>query len=86
MAPGPPDNFIYTPPPSCPEAKGTVIELKRQTSGVLSDDQKEWLEDLNEIGWVVACCHGAEKAIALVKDLGYDPRYIPKEGEGYEKI
>lgn len=47
---------------------GLYIELKRQKGGRLSDDQKKWLDELTEQGYLAVRCDGAEAAIKTIED------------------
>lgn len=48
---------------------GLYIELKRKNGGTLSKKQENWISHLNEAGYLAVCCHGWEKARAVI--LGY---------------
>lgn len=50
------------------------IEMKREKGGVVSPEQKEWIEILNAVAGVKAyVCRGATEAINLVEEyLGYN--------------
>lgn len=69
--PGVPDILIFSPPPINPTAKGVAIELKRIKGGTLSPDQKRWLSDLSDIGWITKRCNGSGEAIDFLRELGY---------------
>lgn len=71
MKRGAPDVLIFKQPPSHPFARGVAIELKRVKGGVVSPEQKQWLEALRGAGWVTAVCPGADDAYAFLKTLGY---------------
>lgn len=47
---------------------GLYIELKRQKGGRLSDDQKKWLDELTEQGYLAVRCDGSEAAIKTIED------------------
>ena len=47
---------------------GLYIELKRQKGGRLSEDQKKWLDELTEQGYLAVRCAGAEAAIKTIED------------------
>lgn len=49
-------------PAPCGGYNGLYIELKRQKSGKLSEDQKDWIEVLNNNGYLATVCHGWEQA------------------------
>ena len=42
---------------------GLFIEMKRSTGGVVSPEQKEWIEFLTKMGYYVKVCKGASEAI-----------------------
>lgn len=56
---GVPDIVLPCP---CGGYHGLYIELKRQKSGTVSDDQKRYLEFLNFAGYKAVICRGWEKA------------------------
>ena len=68
---GVPDVLITSRPPSRPEARGVAIELKRRSGGTVSPDQKRWLAQLEQDGWVVAVCRGSDEAVAFLASLGW---------------
>jgi len=43
------------------------IELKRESGGRLSPEQKIWLSDLNKYGNLGVCVRGGPKAIEIIK-------------------
>lgn len=47
---------------------GMVIEMKRRTKGVVSDEQQEILMLLIEQSYMARVCYGADEAIAAIKD------------------
>lgn len=67
---GVPDVLIFTPPTAQP-GRGVALELKRKVGGVVSDDQRRWLEDLRRCGWVTLVARGADEAIKLLLGCGY---------------
>ena len=69
--PGVPDILIFTPPPNNPAARGVAIEVKRTSRGVLSGDQRIWLQQLERCGWEVLTAKGARAGIAFLVSLGY---------------
>ena len=71
---GVPDVIIVDPPPACPANVGVAIELKRRKGGSLTLEQKEWLNVLEQRGWAVAVCKGADEAIRFLESLGYGKR------------
>lgn len=46
-----------------------IIEMKRQKSGTVSAEQKDWLEKLEMAGIPGKVCHGAEEAVDFVKSF-----------------
>ena len=44
------------------------IELKRVQGGVVSDNQKEWISRLRELGCAVFIAYGCEEAIRVIKE------------------
>lgn len=46
---------------------GLYIELKRASGGKVSDEQKEWIQKLNQEGYLAVVCNGADEAITQVK-------------------
>ena len=72
---GAPDLIIFDRPPSKREAKeacpGVAIELKRIKGGRVSDEQRQWLDNLSARGWITAVCKGFEEAVKLLEELGY---------------
>ena len=63
---GVPDNFIFDGPE---EYKGIVIELKRVKGGRLTPEQKCWLKELKERGWLTKVSHGADEAIDWLEEI-----------------
>lgn len=58
---------------------GVAIELKRIKDGQTSADQKKWLADLTERGWICEVCAGADKAIEFLQSLGYGRSNVPRQ-------
>lgn len=46
---------------------GLYIELKKQSGGVVSPEQKWWHQQLTEMGYRVEVCKGAKAAIAAIE-------------------
>lgn len=69
--PGVPDALIFTPPPVRPDVRGVALELKRTKGGRLSPEQREWLENLDRLGWITLVCKGATAAQRALRELGY---------------
>lgn len=68
---GVPDLLVFDPPPARPGCVGTALELKRASGGVVSDDQRRWLAQLEERGWAVLVAYGAADAVERLRALGY---------------
>jgi hypothetical protein len=47
--------------------KSLYIEMKRKKGGVVSEEQKKWIDWLNDNGYSAKVCHGADEAIEYVK-------------------
>lgn len=47
---------------------GLYIELKRAVGGILSDEQKWWIDELISQGYAAIVCHGADEAIRAIKE------------------
>ena len=52
-----------------------AIEMKRRKGGIVSKDQKRWLEILQASGAMTAVCHGADEAIAFVDAIMKEVQY-----------
>jgi hypothetical protein len=73
---GVPDLIVITPPPARPNAKGTVIEMKKpkELGGSYKNirpAQKEWLITFGKNGWICIVGFGAKDAIESLIELGY---------------
>ena len=69
---GLPDILIFERPPAYGnQFVGVAIELKRKKGGIVSDEQKEWLEKLQKQGWFAIVCRGADEAILILEQCGY---------------
>ena len=71
---GLPDIIIFDRPPVCHNGfvfSGAAIELKRRSGGVVSEDQKDWINKLSDRGWAASVCYGCDEAIEFLKNLGY---------------
>lgn len=64
---GVPDMLVIIPPERAVDGLGRVIfcEMKRQRSGVVSPEQRQWIAALNAVGGTVDAfiAHGADEAI-----------------------
>ena len=81
VKPGVPDLLIFTIPPSYPNSKGLAIEMKRRKGGQLRQNQKEWLDRLENIGWMTFVAKGADEAIDLI-DILYNKKMLHEEVHG----
>ncbi len=68
---GVPDILVFDRPPVYPGKVGTALELKRRSAGTVSPEQREWLQALDERGWIVAICKGWNEAVAFLESAGY---------------
>lgn len=46
---------------------GLYIELKRRVSGVVSEHQQQWIEQLRSQGYKAEVAHGASEAIQIIE-------------------
>ena len=65
LIPGIPDLFIPVPKDG---KHGIWIEMKKEKGGVVSPEQREWLEARAADGYATAVCHGADEAIKIIQD------------------
>jgi hypothetical protein len=68
---GLPDLLIFTPPPYSPGCPGVAIEMKRDATGRVSDEQRAWLDQLEAYGWKSFVGFGADATIRSLSELGY---------------
>lgn len=68
---GVPDVMIFDSPPLHPCSPGVAIELKRRHGGVVSQEQKEWLEYLENKMWCCCVAKGWKEARDFLKTLGW---------------
>lgn len=81
---GVPDVLVFTPPPAQPDARGIAVELKRSSlrpkqpgaaiPTCVSAAQRQWLADLEALGWVTIIAYGVDHAIAELQQLGVPVR------------
>ena len=67
------DLAIFQSPPKFPNSKGLIIEMtpaKKSLSRV-SPEQKQWLEKLEDCGFICCVCYGAAEALTKLEELGY---------------
>jgi len=64
LRPGVPDLFL---PVARDGWHGLYIEMKRVKGGVLSKEQRRWIEVLRNNGYQAVVCRGAEDAIAQIE-------------------
>lgn len=63
---------------------GLYIEMKRQRSGRTSSEQEWWGQALQALGYHWVCCHGADLAIAALKN--YLARVPPLSPETQQRL
>lgn len=71
MMKGVPDIIILDAPPLYPNSRGVVIEMKRVAGGVVSQEQKEWLQRFEDRNWQAKVCRGAGEAIDWLRSVGW---------------
>jgi hypothetical protein len=54
--------------------RGVAVELKRRKGGRVSDEQKWWMQRLEDREWAVRVCYGADEAIEWLVSLGVGRR------------
>jgi hypothetical protein len=71
---GVPDLLIFDSPPFRPDKVGVALEMKREKSvpSAVRKEQREWLEKLEERGWISIVGKGAKHALKELRELGYD--------------
>jgi len=85
---GLPDLILIIPPKLRHNNEGKIlfIEMKKEKGGVISPEQKVWIEDLNSCKEVTAqICNGHQEAIEFTKQFIQKPLPIPSE-EQLEEI
>jgi hypothetical protein len=50
---------------------GVALEMKRLEGSDFSDEQQEWLDRMEALGWDSAVGYGAQDAIEQLQELGY---------------
>lgn len=45
------------------------VEMKRTKGGVVSDEQRDWMEYLRSLGYECLVCRGAEEARSMVSEI-----------------
>lgn len=74
-SPGLPDLVIFQKPPAYNgQFVGCAIELKRRKGGIVSPEQRIWIEKLQKEGWIAVVCAGADEAILILEQCGYSSR------------
>jgi hypothetical protein len=70
---GVPDLLIFSRPPLWPEKVGVALEMKRSNGkpSDLSADQKKWLVDLQDLGWIAVVGYGSQNALNQLRTLGF---------------
>lgn len=69
-----PDLLVMIPISDDKDAENAVyeavaIEMKRQRGGVVSKEQKEWLQILESAGIRGRVCHGCNEAIKFIREV-----------------
>jgi len=70
---GAPDLLVFSRVPKLPQCRGVAIEMKRRVGGRLTEEQLAWLAALaaDNCAWVTFCAHGADEAIARLREMGF---------------
>lgn len=69
------DLLIIDPPPAYGnQFVGVALEMKRKKGGVLSLEQKEWLEKMSQRRWLIHVSPGADDAIQFLELCGYNSK------------
>ena len=68
VKPGVPDILIFRELHQPPTFAGVAIELKRQRGGVVTKDQRRWIDLLMQRGWKCEVCRGAHEAVAFIEE------------------
>jgi hypothetical protein len=68
---GVPDILVFHRPPRAPQCIGAALELKREGTNRVSDEQRTWLAALADLGWAVFAAEGSDVAIGWLAELGY---------------
>ena len=66
-----PDYLVFPPIGKFGTLVPVAIEMKQIAKGSATPEQKQWLKDLEKVGFRTAVCHGAAEAVAFLKELGY---------------
>lgn len=80
LAKGFPDLFVPVPAKG---KYGLFMELKTE-KGIVSEEQKEWLNYLNKVGYEAVVCKGVREAIECLE--GYLDTIILSEKEGIRGV
>jgi hypothetical protein len=75
---GAPDILIFDPP-EVGVFCGVALELKRRKGGRVSEEQRAFLQQLGQIGWLTVVANGAEEAFAELTRFGYTGLPVPSE-------
>ena len=70
---------VFLPVPNS-KFHGLFIEMKRQKGGVVSKEQKEWLEYLNTVGYQATVCKGFLEAKEVVECYLRDVTFKTRNG------
>jgi len=70
MTNGAPDLVIIQKAPARP-GKFVAVEMKRRSGSKVSDEQRVFLNTMQDAGWIVIIANGARDAILKLQKLGY---------------
>lgn len=61
---------------------GLYIEMKRQKNGVLSADQKTWINNLKQQGYRVEVCRGFQEAANILENYLGGEQHVQRQKNG----
>ena len=76
MSSGVPDIFISYP---CGPWHGMFVEMKAKTGGRVSQEQREWIGTLNNLGYFAVVAYGAAEAIEFFEQYTAEEEEAPEE-------
>jgi hypothetical protein len=53
---------------------GVCLEMKRKKGGIVSEEQRLWLEKMTKLKWLCFVANGADSAIEFLEQCGYGGR------------
>ena len=70
---GVPDILIFSRPPLRPDKCGVALEMKRSNGrpSDVSKSQRQWLADLEALGWMCLVGYGAQNTFEGLRKMGF---------------